>query len=154
MLEGFGAAGFNQLGELEFLRRRPANRQWQRFCNQDAAGEHWHCPLLAVGDAGRRRHRLVGQETATVRHRDAPAETPRFFRWDVEILLGLRVSEQLVRRFVVEGLFERKPHRPALRSVGLVGDFDADSTVSPSRKKRGGLGWTIRSFAVTAWASR
>src|ERR1043166_2699961 len=105
---------------------RFADRQWQRFCNQDAAGEHWHCPLLAVGDAGRRRHRLVGQETATVRHRDAPAETPRFFRWDVEILLGLRVSEQLVRPFVVEGLFERKPHRPALRSVGLVGDFDAE----------------------------
>ena len=77
------------------------------------------------------------------------------FGRDVERLVGRRVAQRGVDRLAGAGVGQRQPHRARLRAwpTGCV-TLTVNSSTSPSRRNRGGLGWTIRSLAVTTLSCR
>ena len=99
--------------------------------------------------------RLVGQEAQVVGHRQPPGEGPRLVGRHVERLVGGGVAQRRVDRLAGPGVGQASagPCRSAGAADWLV-TLTVNSSTSPSRRNRGGLGWTIRSLAVTTLSCR
>ena len=152
----FDSPDLQQPGELELLRRRAADGQRQRLGHQrpprTSTGKK---PFLAVGEPAGRAHRLVAHRPGAVGHRQPPGEAPRLLGRDVEGLVGLGDCRGTCPPALpVRALASVSRTLPVCRAADWLDTLTVNSSTSPSRRNRGGLGWTIRSLAVTTLSSR
>ena len=75
VLQRLRTAGLEQLREPEFFSRRTANRQRQRFRDQNPPRQHREITFLAVGHVAGRADGFVREERGAVGHFDPPRVT-------------------------------------------------------------------------------
>jgi len=115
-----------QLGEFELFRRWSANRQRERFGDENAPREYWQKTFFAVGDTSACGHGSVGEERRAIGNFDAPGVAARFLRRDHEIQLRFEIAEKFVGGLIAGGFVESEPDFSELADGALVRDFDGE----------------------------